>query len=117
MITYPVDTENTRWSIWSIADQEIKTHNKPWPRGDGQEIVGLNPDLVPLLEVNEDRPVFDSAIQKLEVFATVNVNANTHTHGWNIVPLSQAELDEIAAEEQAILDREASRLIDDAEIA
>ena len=100
-ITYPVPTDS-RWSIWSISDAEIKRHNKPWPRADGGEIVGLDPDLVPLLEVEEAQPAFDPATQRLErADAVVDVSANTHTHGWNVVARSQDDIDAEAEREQA----------------
>ena len=100
-IIYPVDT-NTRWSIWSISEATIKRHNKPWPRADGTEIVGLDDDLVPLLEVQEEQPAFDPETHYLErADAVIDVDANTHTHGWNIVARSQEDLDAEAELEQA----------------
>ena len=102
MITYPVDVANTRWSIWSISGAEIRVHNRAWPRADGEEITSLDVDLVPLLEVNEDQPVYDSATHYLtRSDAVVDVSANTHTHGWTIVPRSQEDLDAEAELEQA----------------
>lgn len=100
-ISYPV-AEDSRWSIWSISDAEIKRHNKPWPRKDGMEIVGLDPDLVPLLEVNEPQPAYDAATQQLErTPPVVDVPNNTHTHGWAIVPRPQEDIDAEAEREQA----------------
>ena len=101
-ITYPVDVDNTRWSIWSISQAAILKHNKTWPRADGAEIVGLDPDLVPLLEVQLPQPAYDTATQRLERADPVtDVAANTHTHGWNIVARSQDEIDAEAEREQA----------------
>jgi len=94
MITYPVDVDGTRWSLVRISTNEIERHNKPWPRADGQQIVGLDPDLVPLLEVQEAQPVFDPAIERLgRTAAVIDIPNNTHTHGWEIIPLTQEELD------------------------
>lgn len=102
MITYPVPTDS-RWSIWSISEATIKRHNKPWPRADGAEIVGLDADLIPLLEVQEAQPVFDPATHRLErADAVVDIDANTHTHGWNVVARSQESIDAEAEREQAI---------------
>ena len=101
MITYPVAPES-RWATWSISGAEILKHNKPWPRADGGEIVGLDPDIVPLLEVNEDQPVYDPATHYLSrTEPVVDVNANTHTHGWEILPRDQADIDAEAEREQA----------------
>lgn len=102
MINYPVDVANTRWAIWSISEATIKQHNKPWPRADGGEIVGLDPDLVPLLEVEEAQPAYDPALEYLSRTApVVDVNANTHTHGWEVLPRSQEDIDADAEREQA----------------
>jgi hypothetical protein len=101
-ITYPVDLENTRWSLVRISDSVIVRHNKPWPRADGEEIVGLDTDLVPLLEVQEAQPVFDPATDRLgRTAAVIDILNNTHTHGWEIIPLTQDELDAAAEREQA----------------
>jgi hypothetical protein len=96
-ITYPVDVENTRWSVVRISTNEIERHNKPWPRADGEEIVGLDADLVPLLEVQEAKPVFDPDLERLgRTAAVIDIPNNTHTHGWEIIALTQEELDAIA---------------------
>ena len=102
MINYPVDPQS-RWAIWSISEAKILKHNKPYPRADGGEIVGLGPDIVPLLEVNEDQPVYDPATHYLaRTEPVVDVNANTHTHGWEILPRSQEDLDAEAERALAI---------------
>ena len=94
MITYPVDVQNTRWSVWSISQAAILKHNIKWPRADGGEIVRLDADLIPLLEVEEAQPTFDPALERLERTApVVDVAANTHTHGWAVVPRDQADID------------------------
>lgn len=102
MITYPVDVENTRWAAYSVSTQGVVRRNMRWPRADGMEIVGLDPDIVPLLEVREDQPVYDPATERLEATApVVDVAANTHTQGWNVVARSQQEIDDEAEREQA----------------
>ena len=110
MINYPVSPES-RWAMWSISQAEILKHNKPWPRRDGMEIVGLDPDMVPLLEVQSPQPAYDPATEKLERSTTVDVDANTHTHGWNIVALTQAELDAIAAQAANDAEREQAKAV------
>jgi hypothetical protein len=104
-ISYPVDVENTRWATWRISTAEIEKHNKPWPRHDGGEIVNLSPDIVPLLEVREDQPVYDPAIERVErADPVIDIPNNTHTHGWTVIPLTQEELDAIAQAEQDAAD-------------
>ena len=94
MIIYPVDVENTRWAVWSISEALLLNHNKPWPRADGEEIVDMDPDLVPLLEVDEAQPVYDPATHYLNRTEGVeDIPNNTHTHGWEILPISQDDLD------------------------
>ena len=100
-INYPVDVENTRWATWRISTAEIEKHNRPWPRLDGGEIVNLSPDIVPLLEVREDQPIYDPAVERIEVAdPVVDVDANIHAHGYTVIALTQEELDAIAQAEQ-----------------
>ena len=88
--------------MWSISQETILKHNRAWPVADGSEIPNLDPDFVPLLEVNEDQPVYDPATHYLaRTEPVVDVNANTHTHGWEILPRSQEDLDAEAEREQA----------------
>lgn len=101
-ISYPVDVENTRWALYRVSTQEIVAHNKRWPRKDGQPVERLDPDYVPLLEVDEARPAYDPDTQRLQrTPPAVDVDANTHTHGWEVVALSQEEIDAIQEREQA----------------
>jgi hypothetical protein len=101
-ITYPVDVENTRWSLVRVSTNQIERHNKPWPNRHGTEIPGLDPDLVPLLEVQEAKPAFDPATHKLQrTPGVIDIPNNTHTHGWQIIALTQEELDEQADIDQA----------------
>jgi hypothetical protein len=96
-ISYPVP-EDSRWATWSISLAEIKKHNAKWPRSDGMEIVDQNPDIVPLLEVDVTPPVdgvdYDSATHRIERGTpVVDVPNNQHLHGWEIIELTQEELD------------------------
>jgi hypothetical protein len=103
MIDYPVDVENTRWATWSISLAAIKKHNREWPREDGGPVVDQSPDIIPLLEVQEAQPAFDPATEHLVASTpVVDIEANTHTHGWTVQPLSQEDLDAIAERENAL---------------
>ena len=102
MITYPVDVKNTRWSLYDTNLSTITVHNKAWPDRFGREITTLESNLVPLLEVNEDQPVYDTATHHLtRSEPVVDVAANTHTHGWIIVPRSVEDLADEAEREIA----------------
>lgn len=105
MITYPVDVANTRWAMWRISLSQIEKHNQKWPHADGSEIVGLNPDVVPLLEVQEAQPNYNPSTHKLQAAApVVDVPNNTHTHGWDVVALTAEEI-------AAITEREAAKAV------
>ena len=94
MITYPVDVANTRWAVVRISTGEILKHNQKWPREDGAEIVGLDPDVALLLEVETAKPAYDPATERLEAAAPVtDIPNNTHTHSWNVVARPQADID------------------------
>jgi hypothetical protein len=112
MITYPVDVENTKWAIWSISGNTALRTGKTWPRADGGELVGSDPDLVPLLEVRSAKPAYDPATQKLLAATPVaDIPNNTYTYGWNIVALTQSELDAIAAETTAQTERDQAKAL------
>jgi len=101
-ITYPVDVQNTRWAVWSNSQAAVVKRNMKWPRADGGEIVNADPDLVPLLEVEEAQPAYDPATHRLErTEPVVDVANNTHTQGWQVVPRDQADIDADAEREQA----------------
>lgn len=97
MITYPVDVENTRWAAVRISDNSILKRNQKWPRRDGGEIVGLDPDIAPLLEVEGAQPNYDPATQRMQRTAPViDIPANTITTGWEVVAIPQDEQDSAA---------------------
>ena len=99
-ISYPVP-EDSRWATWSISEALIKKHNAKWPRADGGPIVDQNPDIVPLLEVDVAAPEYDAATHRIERGTpVVDVPNNEHIHGWDIILLTQEELDQIAADEE-----------------
>lgn len=82
-ITYPVDVENTRWAIIDTDSAEIIVRNSTWPVADGGPIVGLAPNLVMLMHVDEVVPAYDSRVFVLNSTEIVDVPNNelrkTHT--------------------------------------
>lgn len=100
MITYPVDVLNTRWSAYDTVLEKIVAHNKEWPNRFGLEVT-REPHLIPLLEVREDQPAYDTATHQLESSVVVDVPNNTHTHGWTVVARSQEDLDAESERDQA----------------
>ena len=93
-ISYPVDTENTRWSVYKVSTSEIVAKRKRWPTADGNAIPGQDSDFVWLLETQETAPAYDQWTQKLETSETVDANANTVTYGWTVTALTQQEIDD-----------------------
>ena len=81
MITYPVDPDS-RWAVLQLSTGEIVSRNKPWPRVDGTEIVGLDPDYVYLQHREDARPQFDSRIYVLIGIETVDAPANELRKTW-----------------------------------
>ena len=93
-ITYPVDVENTKWTLYNTSTSEVVSSRNKWGNIDGEEPVGLNPDFTFLLEQTDAKPTYDSATHKIEKTTTVDVPNNTITQGWTVTALTQAEIDE-----------------------
>ena len=104
MITYPVDVMNTKWSVLQVSTGEVIARNKLWPRSDGGEIVGLDPDYVYLLQSTEAQPDYDSRTHVLRGQEQVDAAANTITVEW---VAEQRVADEII---MAVENREAEQL-------
>lgn len=100
MITYPVDVENTRWSIYRISTGEIVGRNKRWPVADGSEIPGLDPDYVYLLQLRDAVPDYDGRLYQLVSTETIDVEANEIriTHATQKRPVDDRK---VAAENEA----------------
>ena len=122
-ITYPVDS-NSRWTFYRQSNQTVVRHRVAWPRKDGMEIVGLDPDIVPLRNTeglrpvpvfdpeNPTVPVFDPATQVVEGGpSVVDVDANTYTRTWVIRALTQEELDNIATNTANEVERDQAKAV------
>jgi hypothetical protein len=96
-IQYPVDVENTRWAVMQISTGQIISRNKTWPRADGSEIVGLDPDYVYLKQVRAAEPQYESRFYRLQATETPDAEANTLTTSFTTV--KRAEEEQIAAAE------------------
>ena len=57
----------------------------PWPRIDNEPVVGLDAHLLEMNVVQEERPEYDSATQRLEKTETIDAEARTITRGWSVV--------------------------------
>lgn len=95
-ITYPVDTENTKWAIWDVGSGVITDRNKTWPRGDGMEIQPPNPNQIWLLQVTQQPPIYDARIfHRVTNAESIDLDGNTITKTYSIVV---NDADEIKAE-------------------
>jgi hypothetical protein len=59
----------------------------PWPRIDDEPVVGLAAHLLEMTVVQEDRPEYDPATQRLEKTEVIDAEARTVTRGWEIVEI------------------------------
>ena len=59
----------------------------PWPRIDDEPVVGLAPHLLEMTVVQQDKPAYDPAAQRLEKTETIDVDARLVTRGWNVVDM------------------------------
>jgi hypothetical protein len=56
-----------------------------WPRIDEEPVVGLAAHLLEMTVVQEDKPAYDPATQRLEKTEVIDVEARTVTRGWSVV--------------------------------
>jgi hypothetical protein len=57
----------------------------PWPRIDEEPVVGLDAHLLEMTVVQEDRPAYDPATQRLEKTEVIDTDTRTVTRGWSVV--------------------------------
>jgi len=93
-ITYPIDVENTKWTLYKISTAEVVSSRNKWSNESGSEPVGLDPDFTYLLEQTIAKPTYDSANQKLEKTVDIDVANNTITTEWVVKQLSNQEITE-----------------------
>lgn len=104
MITYPVDVTNTQWAVFQISTAQVIARRQQWPRSDGGEIQGLDPDYVYLLHVDDAEPNYDSRLYQLVGTETIDVPSNELRLSW---ATQERPLEE---QLQAVENREAEQL-------
>jgi len=62
----------------------------PWPRIDDEPVVGLAAHLLEMDVVQEDKPAYDPATQRLEKTEVIDTDNRTVTRGWNVVEVPVA---------------------------
>lgn len=110
MITYPVNVSNTKWAVIRQSTGEIISRNQTWPRSDGGEIQGLDPDYVYLLDVRflspshpqyVAQPNYDSRLYYLMATETPNIPNNILNLQWSAVKRDVDEQIESALNKEA----------------
>ena len=108
-ITYPVPADS-RWAVYSVAQAQVLLRDQPWPRRDGGEIVGADPNLVMLRHVDPSVPEYDPALYTAaQEEERIDTNANTVTRSWVLtaIPLAEVNRATWSAQAKARKDREA----------
>jgi hypothetical protein len=57
----------------------------PWPRIDEEPVVGLDAHILEMDVVQEDRPAYDPASQRLEKTEVIDTDNRTVTRAWSVV--------------------------------
>jgi hypothetical protein len=64
----------------------------PWPRIDDEPVVGLAAHLLEMDVMQEDKPEYDLATQRLEKTEVIDAEAQTVTRGWSVVEVPVATM-------------------------
>jgi hypothetical protein len=91
MINYPVDVQNTRWTIIQISTGQIIDRNRVWPVANGSPIQNADADYVYLLQGESSRPEYDARLFTMQGVETVDVSANQINKSWIAEKRSMAE--------------------------
>jgi hypothetical protein len=57
---------------------------QPYPRNDGEDVVGLSPEYLTMQVVNAAKPVFDAETEMLVPAQTIDTATKTVTNGWTV---------------------------------
>lgn len=76
--SYPVDVSHT-FSVWDVSLGQIVRRGQKWPRADGGEVIGQDPNEVWLDEILPVRIDADPRLYIMEEQPTVDLAALTHT--------------------------------------
>jgi hypothetical protein len=57
----------------------------PWPRIDDEPVIGLAAHLLEMDVVQEEKPEYDPATQRLEKTEVIEADARTVVRGWSVV--------------------------------
>jgi len=80
-MNYPVDTSK-KYTIYNTATSEVVREKINYPRADGEQIVGGDPDLVFLQVVSTDRPTPSDGKIVIRGDWAIDLIAGTYTETW-----------------------------------
>ena len=100
-IQYPINLETDRFTVYDTNTSQpiVDGNGRPkvgvkWGSKDvTQMIPNLSTNIKWLIEVKETSPAYDAATQKLSKVKIYDVEAQTATDGWEVIDLTQAEID------------------------
>lgn len=92
-MNYPVNTKS-KWAVYDTNTSTVIKENTIWPRQDGMAIVGHPDNLIMLEYADGDKPVYDSATQRLVASTdrSVDVDANKYLRTWSVVDKTEDEI-------------------------
>lgn len=67
--------------LYNTSTQQLQ----PYPRGDDESVVGLDPMYEVYGVIQEDQPVYDPAVNHLEAVETIFHATKTVSRGWAII--------------------------------
>jgi len=80
-MNYPVDTSE-KYTLYNTATSEVVRERINYPRADGEQIVGGDPDLVFLQVVSTDRPTPSDGKIVIRGDWAIDLVAGTYTETW-----------------------------------
>lgn len=89
-INYPVDVAGTagRWYLYDTATTNLTlmSGTGDWPNADGSELIGLEPNFVPILATDDPQPAIDERLHELRgEFDPPDVPNNSMIKRWTIL--------------------------------
>ena len=77
-----------RYHLYRISTEEIIKYDAPFPRDDGQPVIGLDPDLRYLNVVVTELPIYEPSTHQLSPEPVIDLDNNSYTINWVIVELN-----------------------------
>jgi len=108
--TYPVDLDQL-YIPYSVSAGDVVGKPRAWPRADGMAIEGADPDVIPLMAVEGDKPIYDPDTHHLEPSFVIDLPAEEYRREWVVTNHSAEELAEIAEEAEIAAEAEQAKAV------